>query len=906
MTPERWQKIKSLFQGALEQAPQQRSAWLNEACAEDVTLREEVTQLLAEEEMLGSFIELPAVPATATLVEEWNDRRIGPYRVLHELGHGGMGVVLLAERADEQFQQRVAIKLVRRGYDVAFILKRFRAERQILASFTHPNIARLLDGGVTEEGLPYLVMEYVEGTPLDRYCDERRLDTEARLKLFLQVCDAVHYAHRNLIVHRDLKPSNILVTADGTPKLLDFGIAKILNPASFPETVQPTGTSDRPMTLAYASPEQVRGQKITTASDVFSLGVLLYELLTGHRPYHVPGSLPHELARLICEQEPERPSTVISRTKEITQVSGNVAVVTPQQVSEARAARPDKLRRQLQGDLDNIVLMALRKEPERRYASVEQFAQDIENYQQGRPVTARHDTVTYRAAKFVRRHRAGVAAATFVLLTLIGSTIISVRQARLAQRRFNDVRQLANQYLFEFHDAIETLPGATPARQLVVKRALEYLDRLAQESRGDHSLQAELAGAYLKVGDVQGRPGFANLGQKTEALASYRKALTLREAPLAADPNNATLRREHATNLDRIGDALRTTGDSAAALPHYQRALALREALAPGDLSAQVELGVSYERIGDQLALLGQRDEAIARQRAALAIFEKATAAEPANAQYQRRLFVACVKLGDRLGATGDQRGALAAYERARGIAQTLAQAGGATNARAQRELAVAYDKVGNALAALSDHAAALAQYQQAYDLRAPLAAADPKNGEAQRDLATSYGKLAAMHEQLGRGAQALDQLRRALAIDEALARADPNDAQIRLDIAFDHEQIGQSLARQQQFQAAAAAFRQALQLRQTAVQTDAANDELQRDLAGNHALLGEALLQLAPSGDGLAQAREQFQLSLARWQQLQARRALQPAERADADKAAAAIEQCNARLAGVRRNGER
>jgi eukaryotic-like serine/threonine-protein kinase len=898
MTPERWQQVKELFHAALEREPAQRALFLAEACAEDAALRDEVTSLLAEEERLGSFIDKPAVAPLAEPPDVLRHRLIGPYRVIRELGHGGMGLVLLAERADQQFKRQVAVKLLRAGLDVAFILNRFLNERQILASFDHPNIARLLDGGVTTEGLPYLVMEYVEGAPLDRYCDEHKLDAKARLKLFQQICAAVHYAHRNLIVHRDLKPGNILVTAEGLPKLLDFGIAKILAPDSFPDTVQPTGTWDRPMTPAYASPEQVRGLPITTASDVYSLGVLLYELLTGHRPYRVAGSLPHELARVICEQEPQRPSIVINRVEEITRATGEVVVITPQQISEARAVRPEKLRRQLQGDLDNIVLMALRKEPERRYSSVEQLAQDIENYLQGRPVSARQDNFHYRTAKFLRRHKTGVAVAALVMLTLLGSTLVAWRQARLAERRFNEVRKLANQYLFEFHDAIENLPGSTPARQLVVKRALEYLDRLAQEARNDASLQHELAAAYVKVGDVQGRPGFANLGDNAGALLSYRKALTIRAALLADALDNPNLLREHAVNHDRLGDTLRIKGETAAALEHYRQALELRHAsLPPGgaDFALQLELAASYERLGDQLALTGQPAAALEHQRRALPSYEQAIASDPQNAQYQRRLFIGLIKLGDRLSAAGDKRGALEQYQHALQRAQQLATTG-TNNTRTQRELSVAHDKVGNGLAALggstAENEAALAQYRTALRIRETLAAADPQNGEAQRDLATSYGKLAEMSERLGALPTALQYLRRALVLDEALAKADPEDAQNQLDIAFDREKIGNLLQKQGELLAALTEHQRAMQLRQAAASKDPDNAELKRDLAGNYAKLGtlyatlvQQRLPAAKQAQWWNEARTSYQQSTALWQELQARRPLQPDEQAEADQ---------------------
>ncbi|HEX7999681.1 MAG TPA: protein kinase [Pyrinomonadaceae bacterium] len=396
MTPERWKKVEEVFESALERAPEERSAYLTQACAGDAALRNQVETLIASYEKAGSFIEEPVL-GTAVLPETVVDEtvntliglRLGSYKIVREIGRGGMGSVYLAMRADDEFQKRVAIKLIKRGMDTDFIVRRFRHERQILASLDHPNIARLLDGGTTEDGLPYFVMEFVEGQPIHHYCDTQKLSTTERLKLFVKACAAVEYAHHNLIIHRDLKPSNILVTAEGTPKLLDFGIAKILNPEIASQTMDPTTAALRLMTPEYASPEQVRGLTATTASDVYSLGVLLYELLTGHRPYRLYNRLPEEIARVICEEEPERPSVVISRIEHIPLGNGSYKVeVTPESVSKTRDGAPDKLRRQLAGNLDNIILKALRKEPQRRYNTVGEFAEDIRRHLDGLPVSA--------------------------------------------------------------------------------------------------------------------------------------------------------------------------------------------------------------------------------------------------------------------------------------------------------------------------------------------------------------------------------------------------------------------------------------------------------------------------------------------------------------------------------------
>ncbi|MGP1310200.1 MAG: serine/threonine protein kinase, partial [Phycisphaerales bacterium] len=376
--------------------------------------------------------------------------RIGDYRIIEEVGRGGVGVVYLAEKQSAGVRTRVALKVLKRGMDTDDLLRRFELERQLLAALDHPNIARLLDAGATEDGRPYFVMEHIKGRPLDRYCDENRLSIRQRLELFKQICSAVQFAHQNLVVHRDIKPGNILVTDSGQPKLVDFGIAKLLNPNLSPVEYEPTAAYVRLMTPEYASPEQVRGDQISTSSDIYSLGVVLFELLTGKRPYRLPSRVLDEVRRIICEEEPERPSTAVTKlepagAKAPTSAppSGPHSTRGPSSRSAAGGTTvltgtsrrdTERLARRLTGDLDNIVLKALRKEPNRRYPSAEQFALDIQRHLEGFPVTARPDTASYRARKFIQRHRAGVTAASLVAASLLIGLIGTTYYARESQR----------------------------------------------------------------------------------------------------------------------------------------------------------------------------------------------------------------------------------------------------------------------------------------------------------------------------------------------------------------------------------------------------------------------------------------------------------------------------------------
>jgi serine/threonine protein kinase/tetratricopeptide (TPR) repeat protein len=525
MTAERWEQIKDLFEAALERDVSVRAAFLDEACTGDPSLRAELDELLASHDRAGRFMASAAFePAMTQLSEDRPDSvtdcQIGAYRIIREIGRGGMGTVYLAARADEAYRKQVAIKVLKRGMDSDAIVRSFRKERQILASLDHPNIARLHDGGTTGAGLPYFVMDYVEGLPLDVYCDTHQLSITARLELFRVVCSAVDDAHQHGIVHRDLKPGNIVVTVAGVPTLVDFGIAKVLDPELWSATMATTFGS--PLTPAYASPEQVRGDEITRASDIYSLGVMLYELLTGHRPYRLHGHTRQEIERVICEQVPEKLSTIVTRREEVPiGDEGRHTTVTPAAVSEARGDRPDRLRQRLTGDLDNIVLTALRKEPERRYATVDQFSEDLRRHLERRPIVARKSTPIYRAAKFVERNRSSlipVALSSAIILALTAFTLDSYLKGTGAAGRSADALgrlsakagQVRSVAILPFQPLVTDTPDES-VESGITGALIEKLSKV-------HQLAIPPAGAVQKYGGSGQNPLAAGRELRVDAL----------------------------------------------------------------------------------------------------------------------------------------------------------------------------------------------------------------------------------------------------------------------------------------------------------------------------------------------------------------------------------------------------
>lgn len=517
--PGRWQRVSPYLDQALTLRGEQRAMWIAGLRQQDSTLADDLEELLEKQSKLvrGEFLEEP--PVAFPDRELCAGLAVGAYTLTVPIGHGGMSTVWLAERSDGRFQRQVAVKflsiaLYGRGEE------RFRREGRILARLTHANIAQLIDAGVSSSGEPYLVLEYIEGQHIDEYCDQHKLDIERRVRLFLDVIAAVAHAHANLVVHRDLKPSNVLVTKEGQVKLLDFGIAKLLE-ADDPGLTRDGGGA---LTPQYAAPEQLQGEPVTTATDVYALGVLLFKLLSGQHP---AGRSTHSYSDLVKAIVDEEPAT-LSKSLALRETCSEAAT--------RRSTTPEKLRHSLEGDLETIVAKALKKYPQERYLSVTAFGDDLRRYLNHQPVTARPDTISYRTAKFVRRNRISFSLAVLGLTGIVAASCTAIYQARASQRRFQDVRKLAHTFIFDLHDEVAGLEGSTRAREMMVQTGLTYLDNLERNAGGDLELQREIAAGYMKMGDAQGYPTKPNLGRISDALASYRKAGDMYQHIAAKNP----------------------------------------------------------------------------------------------------------------------------------------------------------------------------------------------------------------------------------------------------------------------------------------------------------------------------------------------------------------------------------
>jgi len=889
---ERWKQAEALFEQTLETPAAERPEFLQ--AIDDAELRREVESLLQAHEEAGGFLDEPDrfFSRDSFEVDTLSPGQVvDRYRIIREIGRGGMGAVFLAERADDEYKKQVALKLIKRGTDTDSVLRHFRNERQILAGFDHPNIARLFDGGTTESGLPYFVMEYVEGLPVDEYCKAHALSVVERLKLFREVCAAVSYAHRRLVIHRDIKRSNILVTTEGVPKLLDFGIAKLLQDEDAP---QATMTGLNLMTPASASPEQLRGQPVTTATDVYSLGVVLYELLCGRSPYQFGSQSPHEMARVITDTEPSKPSTVIARARDDSKFE----------------IRNSKM---LRGDLDNIVLMALRKEPERRYQSVEQFSEDIRRHLEERPVLARKDTLDYRAAKFARRNKVALAAAALVLLILIGGIVATSRQAQIAkreklraERRFNDVRKLANNVLFDYHDAIKDLPGATKVRERLVKDALNYLDSLAAEAHGDPSLQRELAAAYDRVGDVRGGVSIGSLGDVSGAIESYTKALRIREALVAANPADTQAQRDLASSQKKLGGRLLDTSKAGDAVEYLRKALTFYLDLQreqPGNDDLQLEIADIDTTLGQALIQRGDLPGALERLRAALAICEQLVAKNPLHQKYRRALWDTDQRLAFVVFLQNDTAGAVEANSKALALGEALI-AEDPINAEYRQALVLNYQQGGD-FRKKNDATGALEYFRRAVALEEELVTADPANALTRRDLAYQHKRIADFLANLDNNSEALLHFSKAAEIFEKLGSDSAADLPSRFRAATCRAGTAAMRARLGEKEAALEDCRKAIAVLRE-IREDPANTTHQHQRAEGYEYLGYAYRALATSAKTPASetkpqmntARDMFQQSLNILDDLRRRGTLSATNEQWSKSIASELAKCDADLA--------
>ena len=715
MTAERWRQVREILYAASEMDLAQQTGFLQQACAGDSDLHAEVERLLGALHQSGSFLE-----PEGSVAKDLEGSKIGHYRILSQAGRGGMGVVYRAVR-DDDYRQEVALKLVLREMESSFLRARFRQERQALALLNHPNIARLLDGGTTEDGQPYLVMEWVSGQPIAEYCEQHELNARQRVALFLEVCQAVAHAHRNLVVHRDLKPSNILIAEDGRPKLLDFGIAKIFSPAPVGERDTLTLADARMLTPDYASPEQVRGETVTTATDVYSLGAVLYELLTAQRPHKLDTRTPAEIERVVCTQDVARPS-----------------------LAAASSRVPAS---ELRGDLDNIVLKALEKDPVRRYSHVDELSDDLRRYLEGRPVLARSDSVWYRVSKFTRRNKLMVGAAAAIVLALAAGLVVALWQARVAHReraaaeqRFELARKVAGSLMFEVHDEISELTGASRARELILRQSLAYLDALSKDTGANVELERDLANGYERVAVLQGNTGAANLGSTEAARASLQKALALRRRVLATDPNSVEFRRELARTERQ---SVTIFSNSEEKLRYAEAAVSTMEGLVaerPKDPALRAELAASEHAMALSLTAEQRYPEAIAYYRKALS---HAAGSDPANvALYHKRL-------GALLIVTKDLDSALNEYQAAIALDEQRVRTTPA-NARAKMDLSFDYSDRALLFLRMNNTSGAIEQYRQAERIRKDLVAADARDARAARGLVSVSWRLGIALAQAG------------------------------------------------------------------------------------------------------------------------------------------------------------
>lgn len=815
-----WIKIKEVFSAVAELPLDERAAFLEKS---DPAIREEVEKLLAASESAGDFIASPIhVENGHAGIDDQSmiGREIDDYVILDKLGEGGMGAVYLAEHRGDEFSQRVALKLIKRGMDTNAVLRRFFVERQILASLDHPNIARLLDGGSTDDGLPYFVMELIEGENVKAFCDGREYDINERLKLFQKVCNAISHAHQKLVVHRDIKPSNIVVTDKGEPKLLDFGVAKLLSPDWDATTAEATATNFRLMTPEYASPEQLRGQMTTTATDVYSLGVVLYELLTGTRPYKFTSKDPFEISREILTIEPLRPSSVVSSgfqvpsSKSANRTDAESRHVTADDEQKTNPRSKIQNPKSLRGDLDNIILKSLRKDPRDRYKSVEELSDDIDRYLKGLPVRATADSRVYRFKKFVGRNRIGTAVAALILLlsgVAVWQAVVANRERAKADERFAQVRKLANAVIFDYQDAIQKLPGATAVREKMVNDSSAYLDTLAAEKPSDPDLQLELAKAYDRLGDVRGNFFTPSLGNSVAAKLLYDKALSIKQELQSSYPDKPDYLLEVAVTFDKLADFEFGNGDQASAVRHYQNAAELREQALqsnPGDRYTRFRLAKGYRNIGVRGRTPDNTDQSLALCTKALEMIDSLLRESPDNLEFLEGYADSVAGLAVILETNRTRRAeAIEAYRRAISIRKEQSDLN-PDNTVLRQKHAMEYSYLGDTFYELGNLPEAIRNYRICLETLDAMALQDPRNEQLKQDLAAVRASLAFSLASIGKTHESLEAGLSVLQILEPKYANDPDDQTTLFRIAAAREAVAKSFVNLAKSQKASTAER--------------------------------------------------------------------------------------------------
>jgi len=746
----------------MDASPAERARVVREACGGSVALEREVESLLAYSGQTGTLDDCLHETVSGLLLSAGPPSHIGPYRVERVLGSGGMGTVYLGVRDDDEVPPRVALKVLHAGSSESF-LERFRRERRILAGLIHPYIARLLDAGKLDDGRPYFVMEYVDGQTIDQYVAVHQPPV---LELFLKICSAVQFAHQNMVIHRDLKPGNILVTESGDPRLLDFGIAKLL--AGEDAEWEKTQPRERMLTPLSASPEQAAGETVTMASDVYSLGVLLYRLLTGVSPYAGAKDFHIDPVRAIREYEPPPASHAPNLTR--------------------------RIRALLAGDIDNVLRKALEKDPKRRYATAHEFAADIERHLKGLPVEARPASFSYRAAKFIRRNRVAVTAATLFALALAGGVLgislyayrAHVEQTR-AQRELAGLRKLMQSFLFEFDDAIKNVPGSSAAQELVVRRAVEYVDKLASEAGDDTVLLDDLAGAYNHIAAIIGayrEPRGASSPRK--ALETGLKVLAIRRRLFALQPESEKARLNLEDCLWLIGGEYSAAGEFVRAGEIYQEHLRMcLEALKRRDsVEERYRLGTSYTSNGANQRELGHYDMALSDQRLGLGIREALLRADPASARARRVVGISHEFLGYTLSSQKNYTAAAEEHRKALALFDPIMR-DNPSYAGIRRLTAVARENLCESLALGGAAKEAIAHCDAAVSLYRQLAAADPHDVQASEDVASGESTMSVALDLSHSPQAAIEHQQKARQLFDSAMSTDPGGRDLALSNAY-------------------------------------------------------------------------------------------------------------------------